>query len=280
MQGSCLCGDVVWEVEGAGELVHHCHCGMCRKAHGTPYATFGGFPEASFRIVRGKEGVRHFESSRGNQRSFCGRCGSVVPGEAAAQGLVFVPFGGFEDDPGGRPLAHIFVASKASWHDIDDDLPRFDAYPEGYSDPELIEREVPRAHTGKIGGSCLCTAVAYEFSRPADRWHECFCSRCRRARQAAHGSNLFVPLDRFAWTRGEENVESYKVPEAARFGQSFCRICGAKVPRVNPQLGFAAVPAGSLDDDPGMRPQSSIFVESKAAWAEVPQGRPAFAELP
>ncbi len=279
MQGSCLCGDVVWEVEGPGELVHHCHCGMCRKVHGTPYATAGGFPETSFRFVRGKEGLRHYESSRGNRRSFCGRCGSAMPSEPA-QGLVFAPFGSLEDDPGGRPLAHIFVASKASWHEIEDDLPRFDAYPPGYPDPDLIPREVPRAPAGKIGGSCLCAAVAYEFSGPVDRWHECYCSRCRRARAAAHASNLFLPVDRFAWTRGEEHVEGYKLPEAARFGQSFCRVCGGKVPRVNPQLGFVSIPAGSLDDDPGVRPQSQIFVASRAPWSEVRKGLPAYAELP
>jgi hypothetical protein len=279
MQGSCLCGDVVWEVEGSGELVHHCHCGMCRKVHGTPFATAGGFPEESFRFARGKEGLRHFESSRGNRRSFCGRCGSAVPGEAA-QGFVFVSFGGLEGDPGGRPLAHIFVASKAPWYEIEDDLPRFDGYPPGYSDPELIDRDVPRASAGKVGGSCLCASVAYEFEGPADRWHECFCSRCRRARQAAHASNLFVLLDRFTWTRGEDLVENYKLPEAARFGQSFCRVCGGKVARINPQLGAAVIPAGSLDVDPEQRPNSQIFVASKAPWAEVRKGFPAFAELP
>ena len=51
MRGSCLCGDTVWEASGAGELVHHCHCSMCRKFHGTPFSTFGGFDEAGFRFV-------------------------------------------------------------------------------------------------------------------------------------------------------------------------------------------------------------------------------------
>ena len=75
-------------------------------------------------------------------------------------------------------------------------------------------------------------------------------------------------------------MEGYKLPEAARFGQSFCRICGSKVPRVNPQLGFVSIPAGSLDDDPGMRPQSQIFVGSKADWIGVRTGLPAYPELP
>jgi hypothetical protein len=37
---------------------------------------------------------------------------------------VYVTFGSLEDDPGGRPLAHIFVASKAPWFEIADDLPQ------------------------------------------------------------------------------------------------------------------------------------------------------------
>ena len=125
MRGSCLCGETVWEVSGAGELLHHCHCSMCRKVHGTPFATFGGYAEPGFRFVRGEAGVKRFESSRGNLRAFCGRCGSAIPGEAA-DGLVFVPLGALEGDPGGLPLAHIFVASKAPWYEITDDLPQND----------------------------------------------------------------------------------------------------------------------------------------------------------
>ena len=52
---------------------------------------------------------------------------------------MWVAFGNVEGDPGGRPVAHIFVASKAPWYDLPDDgLPRFDAYPPGYADPELF----------------------------------------------------------------------------------------------------------------------------------------------
>lgn len=278
MRGSCLCGETLWEVSGPGELVHHCHCSMCRKAHGTPFTTSGGFAESSFRFLR-EDHVRRFESSRGSFRVFCGRCGSAAPGEAS-RGQVFVSFGSLEGDPGGRPIAHIFAASKAPWHEITDDLPRFDAYPPGYDDPDLLPREVPRASAGRIGGSCLCTAVAFEFTGPVDRWYNCHCSRCRRARGAPHASNLFVASERLRWTRGEEQVVSFKLPEADRFTQSFCRTCGGKVPRLNPQLGYVAIPAGSLDDDPGARPQSHIFVASKAPWHEIGDDLPQFPEYP
>jgi hypothetical protein len=61
-------------------------------------------------------------------RCFCEQCGSVVPGEPY-QGLTFTPAGNFLDDPGIRPVAHIFVASKAPWLDIVDELLQFDTYP-------------------------------------------------------------------------------------------------------------------------------------------------------
>ena len=34
-----------------------------------------------------------------------------------------------QQDPGQRPDAHIFTASKAPWHDIADDLPQFAGWP-------------------------------------------------------------------------------------------------------------------------------------------------------
>jgi len=280
MRGSCLCGDVVWEGTGAGELMHHCHCGMCRKASGTAFTTMAGFPAADFRFVAGEAGVRRYVSSPGNRRCFCGRCGSMVPG-APFQDIVFVTMGNVEDDPGARAIAHIFVASKAPWYEIPaDEVPRFDAYPPGYPDPELFASLPRGAADGRVGGSCLCGAVAYDLEPRIDGWFQCHCSRCRRARGGAHASNLFLAAKRFRWTRGEEQVASFSLPEAGRFAQSFCRTCGGKVPRVDAQLGHVAVPAGSLDDDPGTHPRCHIFVASKAPWFEIADDLPQYAALP
>lgn len=278
MRGRCLCGDIAWEGAGAGELVHHCHCGMCRKSTGSAFSTVGAFAAAEFRFRRGEAGIARYESSPGNHRCFCPRCGSGVPG-APFRDHVFVPLGNLEDDPGGRPLAHIFVAHKASWYEITDDLPRFDAYPPGYAEASSPPAEPRAPGGGEVRGSCLCGAAAFAFAAPVDAWHNCHCSRCRFARGAAHASNLFVGAERFRWTRGEDQVGAYKLPEAERFTQTFCRACGAKVPRVNRERGYAAIPAGSLDDDPGARPERHIYVASKAPWFEITDDLPRFPEF-
>jgi hypothetical protein len=41
------------------------------------------------------------------------------------RGVIRIPAGTLNDDPGLRPERHIFVNFKASWFDIADGLPRF-----------------------------------------------------------------------------------------------------------------------------------------------------------
>src|SRR5438094_3106371 len=50
------------------------------------------------------------------------------------------------------------------------------------------------------------------------------------------------------------------------------------VPRIDGERNFAIVPMGTLDDDPGMRPQAHIFVGSKAPWYEIQDELPQYEE--
>ena len=113
---------------------------------------------------------------------------------------------------------------------------------------------------------------------PAQIARYCHCGRCRKARAASHAANLFVPEGALAFTRGVERLASYKIPDALRFTQSFCRHCGGKLPRVDPERKLAVVPMGALDNDPGIRPREHIFVGSKAAWDGITDGLPQHAE--
>jgi hypothetical protein len=97
IHASCLCGGVKFRINGALSQARNCHCSMCRKAHG-----------AAFR-------------SRA--------CGSPVV-TRLAHGLYYgVPLGALDDDPRVRPELHVYVASKAPWFTITDDLPQFAAGP-------------------------------------------------------------------------------------------------------------------------------------------------------
>jgi len=277
--GSCLCGEVAWQISGALELMSHCHCSMCRKSHGAAFGTYAGAKAEVFRWLRGEDRIVRYESSPGFERPFCSRCGSVVAGDPH-DGQVFMPVGCLDGDPGARPLAHIFVASRAPWHAIADDLPRFDAYPPGYGAPELGDDSRRRSEPGIARGSCLCGAVRFEAEGEAPAIVDCHCSRCRKARSAAHGSNLIAPRAGFRWISGESQLREFRVAEAKRYGNRFCATCGSSLPRELVESDRVAIPAGTLDGDPGGRERIHIFVGSKAPWYEIADDLPQFDEYP
>jgi hypothetical protein len=256
----------------------HCHCSRCRKAHGSAFATYLAAPARDVHLSGG-ERIARWESSPGFFRCFCTGCGSVVPGDPW-EGLVFLPAGCFDDDPGERPGAHIFVASRAPWFEIHDALPRFDTYPPGIDAPVQPDLPSPDPAGAAPRGSCLCGGVAYLVEGTPLRSRNCHCMRCRKARSAAHASNLVTAVEGVRFTRGVERVASYKVPEARFFAQSFCGTCGSPVPYVMRERNIAVVPMGTLDDDPGMRPEAHIFVGSKAPWYEIVDTLPRYEEYP
>jgi hypothetical protein len=277
--GSCLCGTVRWDVQPPFTRMVNCHCSMCRKAHAAAFATYIIAPLEQFRWLAGESAVTGYWSSPNLQRAFCSHCGSVVPGTHNGPN-VEIPAGCLDEDPGARPMWHIFVADKAPWYDITDGLPQHAHYPAAQKNP-IVERPDRRSKKPAVlHGSCLCGAVEYEVSTPIRVTHNCHCSRCRKARAAAHTTNGFTATAGLTYTKGEDLIRNYKVPEANTFTHSFCSKCGGGLP--NPRLAraFTAIPLGSLDDDPGVKADDHIHVASKASWFDITGDLPQFAEGP
>jgi len=278
-EGHCLCGALHYQVDGPFVDMLHCHCSMCRKHHGTPFATWAAAPASGFRWVGDTSALASYQSSAKAHRDFCRICGSVAPMVLDEMGMVIVPAGNLEGDPGIRPTAHMFVGSKASWYTITDDLKQHLEYPPEFGMP-ATPRPAIALKSGVAQGSCLCGDVAYEITTPPLRMYYCHCSRCRRGRSAAHGSNVFYKAEGFRWTRGADHVQDYPLPGAQFFGTAFCRRCGSELPRVSVERNVASVPAGSLDSDPGITPAGHIYVGSKAPWFDITGDLPQFAEMP
>lgn len=133
--------------------------------------------------------------------------------------------------------------------------------------------------TKTLTGSCLCGALHYTVTGEPDRFYHCHCQRCRKATGSAHASNLFVK-GTLNWDQGEESVKFFKLPEAERFGNSFCEICGSRLPKAVPAMGFVMIPAGSLNDEPGFLPQARIFTGSRAHWSCDSSDMPVFTDYP
>ncbi len=279
LRGSCLCGAVSWSVDGELELAHACHCSMCRKSHGTAYGAFASVKASGFRWTAGRDAVQIYRSSESGVRPFCGRCGSKVPNVEPSGERVSFPLGPLEGHGADfKLLAHIFVGSKAPWHEIRDGLPQFPAWPPGYDFPTLPTPERGAKAPDRVAGSCLCGSVAYEVTAPLGGMRHCHCSRCRKARSAPHATNAYGKLACLRYTKGQDALREWKVPEAQFFTQTFCGACGAPMPRISPERDLVVVPAGSFDDDPRVRPSEHIFVGSKASWFRITDDLPQHAE--
>jgi hypothetical protein len=251
---------------------------MCRKHHGAPFVTFVAAPFAGFRWRAGEDAVVKYASSEHGVRAYCRHCASVAPMLMPDAGLAVAPAGNLEGDLGIRPQYHMFAASKAPWYTIADALPQHPGMPPEFGGGMGLARPSVAQREGVADGSCLCGSVKYELRSPIRMYH-CHCSRCRRARGAAHTTNLFAKIDDFAFLEGQELVAEYKVPEAKFFTIAFCTRCGGKAPRVSRERGVVSVPAGTLDTDPGMRPQAHIYVASKAPWFDIADDLPQYDEM-
>ena len=135
IEGGCLCGALRYEIDGPFVDMLHCHCSMCRKHHGTPFATWAAAPSSGFRWLTDTATLARYASSPNAHRDFCSVCASVAPTFIDAMGLVIVPAGNLDGDPGIRPSKHMFVGSKAHWYTITDDLPQHAEYPPEFGTP-------------------------------------------------------------------------------------------------------------------------------------------------
>ena len=131
-----------------------------------------------------------------------------------------------------------------------------------------------------ISGSCLCGAVTYQFQGEPRGFQYCHCSRCQKVSGSAHGSIMFVKPEQFKWLSGEALVTRFEVPEAEFYASCFCSKCGSSLPWEVKGANNIAIPAGTLDQDPGIKPRRNIFYGSRADWFESSGDLKCFSEGP
>ena len=137
ISGSCLCGQIGFEIDGKVGPAGQCHCSKCRKVSGTDGNAVFYTAAENFRWLKGQDGIRIYQVPGGGgwRSSFCATCGSPMPHTDGAGKIYFVPAGLLDDDPGFRGYAaHIFVGSKAPWVCISDAAPQ---YAEGFDSKRL-----------------------------------------------------------------------------------------------------------------------------------------------
>lgn len=123
--GACLCGAVRITAALPSKWVAHCHCSLCRRAHGAAFVTWAGFAEANVRIDDPEGRLRWYASSPGARRGSCAHCGTPMLFTADRwPGEVHIARALLDDAVDKPPAAHVFYETHVPWLDVADGLPK------------------------------------------------------------------------------------------------------------------------------------------------------------
>jgi hypothetical protein len=129
--GSCLCGNIKYEIDGELSDFGYCHCRSCRKANGTAFGANAGVDRSAFKLLSGADSLREFASSPGKRRVFCSNCGSPIYAYLTkTPDVLRIRLGSLDTPLTSRARAHTFVSDKADWEDIEafSSLPQFETW--------------------------------------------------------------------------------------------------------------------------------------------------------
>jgi hypothetical protein len=122
--GGCLCGAVRYEAEGEPKFAGHCYCADCRKASGSGFAPFMGFPRDAVRFTgQTLKFVSKAASGADAVRNSCPVCGGLVFGGEIGKAKIFTVYAGTLDDASlFHPTVAIFTHNRPIWATIPPDL--------------------------------------------------------------------------------------------------------------------------------------------------------------
>ncbi len=89
-KGSCFCGAVEIQVQGAPEAMGFCHCSSCRHWSAGPINAFTLWKPEAVTVTKGKDQLGAYNKTEHSIRKWCKACGGHVFTEHPGFGLTDV----------------------------------------------------------------------------------------------------------------------------------------------------------------------------------------------
>ena len=130
--GGCLCGRLRYEAEGGPLYAGYCYCADCRKASGSGFIPFMGFPASAVRFSgEARQATAKAYSGGESVRNFCPTCGGLVFGGVVGVDDSHTIYAGSLDDPSlFKPQMAIFDRDRPSWVPMPPGLTVFQTMPQ------------------------------------------------------------------------------------------------------------------------------------------------------
>ena len=113
LTGGCQCGAIRFALSVAPTRVSLCHCRMCQKATGAPFASFADIPGENFAWTRGTPSS--FKSSSVAERDFCAACGTPLSYRKIGGDNIEIMTGAFDRPDRMVPTLQFGTESRLGW---------------------------------------------------------------------------------------------------------------------------------------------------------------------
>ena len=113
LAGGCQCGAVRFSISATPNRVSICHCRMCQKASGAPFASFADIEKRDFSWTRGKPAA--FKSSSFAERDFCRDCGTPLSFRRIDGERIEIMTGAFDRPDRVIPTRQYGTESRLGW---------------------------------------------------------------------------------------------------------------------------------------------------------------------
>ncbi len=131
IKGSCLCGEVSFEVTGDLMMFQYCHCSRCRKFSGSAHGANIFVRPEQFKWLTGEAqvGTYYVPEAKRFGTAFCKNCGSSLPWSPKGGKVKVVTSGSLDDAPDMKPTQNIYWHDRPDWLPETHELPKFDELP-------------------------------------------------------------------------------------------------------------------------------------------------------
>ena len=117
-------------------------------------------------------------------------------------------------------------------------------------------------------GGCLCGAVRFEATGPAEKPHTCSCRFCQQHTGAPTAAWVEFPTDRVAWIGAGGKPSTWRSSDYS--SRAFCPACGSSIGAIDDEPVIALL-IGGFDDptDPAFTPEYHSFEDCRPGWLRV-----------
>lgn len=114
LTGGCQCGAVRYAITSEPFNVHVCHCRMCQKAVGGPFAVICPVIKTGFAVTRGE--ISYYWSSEVARRGFCAACGTPLLFEYPHADDIGILAGTLDEPDRVQPVIQYGNESRVAWY--------------------------------------------------------------------------------------------------------------------------------------------------------------------